>query len=118
MTALREMLGDGDVIERVQALIAERDGMSAEREALISEAITAAVERVVRIPAAAALIEELVRARDPQSQAAIRESVAAVLDSTAVKALLRAKLQQAMGPSQRRPVRRDGEAGGYFEFSE
>jgi hypothetical protein len=118
LEALREMLGEGDVIERVQTLLEERSGLIEEREALISEAITAAVERTVRIPAAAALVEDLVRARSPQTQAEVGAAVAAVVESAAVKSLLRAELQQAMGPSQRRPIRREGEASGYFEFSE
>ena len=40
-----------------------------------------------------------------------------VTGSKDVRSLLRAELQQAMGPSQRRPVRREGESSGYFEFS-
>ena len=113
---LREMLGEGDVIERVSELIAEREVLIAERAALMDAAITAAVERVVRVPAALALVEELVRAREPQTLVEINAVVAAVVESEAVKSLLRAELQQAMGPSQRRPVRREGESGGYFEF--
>ncbi len=116
MVALREMLGDGDVVERVNALIAERDGLVKERAALMDAAITAAVERVVRVPAALALVEELVRAREPGSLVEIKEAVKGVVEGESVKSLLRAELQQAMGPSQRRPVRREGESGGYFEF--
>ena len=72
----------------------------------------------MRVPAALALVEELVRAREPQTQAEINAAVTAVAEGEAVRSLLRAELQQAMGPSQRRPVRREGESGGYFEFSE
>ncbi len=121
---LAEMLGaakGGDVIEQVQALIAERDGL---REALREMVITAAVERAVRIPAAVALVEELVRARiadrDLQTgdeiEAAVASAVAAVVESAAVQTVLRAGLVEAMGSAQRRPVARDRESAGFFEF--
>ena len=110
------MLGAGDVVAQVRALIDERDGWIAERAALIDAAITAAVERAVGVPAARALVEELVRARDPQTQDAIAGVVAAVVESDSVRAVLRAELAVAMGPAQRRPVLREGEASGFFEF--
>jgi hypothetical protein len=126
------MLGDGggdgdvdDVIERVSrlldvhsALVSEHAALRAERAALFDAAITAAVERTVQIPAARVLVEELVRARSPETLGEINAAVTAVVESEAVRSLLRAELQQAMGPSQRRPVRREGESGRYFEFSE
>ncbi|HVU10680.1 MAG TPA: hypothetical protein VHD90_05350, partial [Phototrophicaceae bacterium] len=108
LSSLVEMLGEGNVIERVR-------GLMAERATLLDATITAAVERVVRIPAGAALVEELVRARDPQTQDEIMAAVEAVVESEAVQALLRAELQQAMGPSQRRPIRREGESG-FFSY--
>jgi len=58
-----------------------------------------------------------VRAREPGTLGEINAAVTAVIEGEAVRSLLRAELQQAMGPSQRRPVRREGESGGYFEFS-
>ena len=125
LTSLAEMLGEGDVVERVRELVEERGEwvaehtlLLAERAALMDAAITAAVERVVRVPAALALVEELVRAREPGTLVEINSVVAAVVEGEAVRSLLRAELQQAMGPSQRRPVRREGESGGYFEFGE
>ena len=119
---LAEMVGAAtgeDVIEQVRGLVAERDGL---RESLRELAITAAVERAVRIPAAAALVEELVRGRiaerDPQTveeiDAAVGSAVAAVIESAAVQTVLRAGLVEAMGSAQRRPVRREGEIGGVF----
>ncbi len=117
LVSLREMLGEGDVIEQVQALITDNTRLLEERSALIDAAITAAVERSVRVPAAAALVEELVRARQPRTQDEIAASVAEVVERDSVRALLREALAQAMGPAQRRPVGRDGESGGYFEFS-
>jgi len=132
LEALREMLGEGDVdvvIKRVgdlleahSALITEHMALRAERAALMDAAITAAVERVVvpasrGFPAALTLVEELVRAREPGTLGEINAAVTAVIEGEAVRSLLRAELQQAMGPSQRRPVRREGESGGYFEFS-
>ncbi len=122
LSNLTEMLGEGDVVERVRALLEghsnlleERGDWLVERAALMDTAITAAVERVVRIPAGVALVEELVRSRDPQTRDEILAAVEAVVESEAVQALLRAELQQAMGPSQRRPIRREGEEG-YFSY--
>jgi hypothetical protein len=121
MAALREMLGangvgDQDVVARVRALIEAQGAWIAEREALRDAAITAAVERAVRVPAALALVEELVRVRKPQSRDEIGAAVAAVVESEAVQVVLRAGMVAAMGPAQRRPVRREGETAGFFEF--
>ncbi len=76
--------------------------------------------RAVRIPAAAALVEELVRARirsDPQTVDEIDAGrLADVIESAAVQTVLRAGLVEAMGSAQRRPVAREGESAGFFEF--
>ena len=108
LAALTELLGAGDPLARVSELIAERDS-------LLEAVITAAVERVVRVPAALGVVEQLVRARKPQTLAQVGDAVAAVLTSESVQALLRETLAQAAGPAQRRPVRREGEAG-FFSF--
>ena len=97
------------MIEQVRGLIAERDGL---REALLR----VAVARAVRIPAAAALVEELVRTRDPQTVDEIDAAIMDVIGSAAVQTVLRAGLVEAMGSAQQRPVRRDGESAGFFEF--
>ncbi len=110
---LAEMVGGENVTEQVRALIVERDGL---RESLRELAITAAVERAVRIPAAQALVEELVRGRDPQTRDEIDAVVAGVIESAAVQTVLRAGLIEAMGSAQRRPVKREGETAGFFEF--
>jgi hypothetical protein len=101
--------GEDDVVERVRTLVRER-------EALREAAITAAVAQAVVIPDARGLIEELVRAKQPQTAEEIADAVAAVAEREDVRALLRAGLAGAMGPGQRRPVARDGEAAGFFEF--
>ncbi len=116
MTALAEMLGEGDVVAQVRDLLDERGGLMVERDALLDAAITAMVERAVRVPTAAALVEELVRLRQPQTPDAITAAVAEVVESEAVRALLRDGLAQAMGPAQRRPVAREGESGGFFSY--
>jgi hypothetical protein len=116
LAALREMLGaEQDVVARVRALLDEQSAWIVEREALRDEAITAAVERAVRVPAAVELVEELVRVRMPQSREEIAAAVAAVVESEAVKTVLRAGIVAEMGPVQRRPVRREGESG-FFSY--
>jgi hypothetical protein len=120
MTALREMLGADaadakDVVARVRALIEAQSAWIVERAALRDAAITAAVERAVRVPAALALVEELVRVRQPQSGDEIAVAVAAVVESNAVQTVLRMGVVAAMGPAQRRPVRREGESG-FFSY--
>jgi hypothetical protein len=108
---LTEMLGEGDVLARVKALVAER-------EALIDAAITAAVERAVRVPTAVGLVEELVRARNPQTPGEIAAAVANVVEREAVRAALGEGLARASGPAQRRAVasaRREGEEG-FFSY--
>ncbi len=113
-----ELLGanneESDVIERVRGLLEER-------QALRAAAITAAVARAVSVPgtlglASARLVEELVQARQPQTSEEIAAAVAAVVEREEVQALLRAGLSEAMGPSQRRPVVREGEAAGFFSW--
>lgn len=116
VAALTEMLGEGDVVARVKAALAER-------EALRDAVITATVERAVRVPSAQVLVEELVRAQLSRQAAApnreaITAAVAEVVEREAVRALLRDSLAQAMGPAQRRAgasVRREGEDG-YFSY--
>jgi hypothetical protein len=114
LAALAEMLGvqtssPDSVIERVRALVGER-------EALREAAITAAVARAVVLPDARGLVEELVRAKQPQTAREIVDAVAAVGEREDVRALLRAGLAGAMGPSQRRPVTRDGAGAGFFSW--
>jgi hypothetical protein len=108
LVALRELFGEGDVVAQVRALMAER-------EALLDAAITAAVERAVRIPAALGLVEQLVRGKKPQTQAAIGDAVAAVVTSEAVQGLLREMVAQTSGPALRRMGRREEESG-FFSF--
>lgn len=121
LAALAEMLGangangatdgdgESDVVGQVRVLLAERD-------ALRAAAIAAAVERAVVVPEARSLVEELVRAQAPQTREAIAAAVAAVVEREDVAALLRAGLTAAMGPRQRRPVAREGEAAGFFSW--
>ncbi|MFN8451035.1 MAG: hypothetical protein U0521_21270, partial [Anaerolineae bacterium] len=109
LSMLQEMLGEGDVVARVKAVVAER-------ETLRDAVITATVERAVRVPAAQAVVEELVRARlarqaEAPSREAITAAVAEVVERESVRALLRDSLAQAMGPAQHRAgasVRREG----------
>lgn len=120
MVALREMLGGGDVVARVDELLAEQRAFREEREALIDAVITAAVERAVRVPMAVGLVEQMVRARlhsveRTQTLVEIGDAVAAVVTSEVVQAFLRDAVAQAAGPAQRRPIRREGEAG-FFSF--
>lgn len=118
LAALREMLGasEADVVARVRALLDEQSAWIVERAALKDAAITAAVARAVRVPAAQRLVEELVRVRQPQNGDEIAAAVAAVVESEAVQTVLRAGVSAAMGPAQRRPVRREGEGAGFFSF--
>src|SRR5262249_39949764 len=88
LAELSGMLGEGDVVARARELVAENARLIAEREALVAEntllldaAITAAVERAVRVPTAVALVEELVRSKKPQTQGEIRAAVEAVVES-------------------------------------
>lgn len=108
LVALSEMLGEGDVVARVK-------GLMAEREALLDAAITAAVERVVRVPTAVGLVEELVRAKNPQTVDDITAALANVVEREAVRASLGEALARASGPAQRRAARREGEEG-YFSY--
>ena len=66
--------------------------------------------------AALALVEELVRVRTPQSREEIAAAVASVVESEAVQTVLRAGIVAEMGTAQRRPVRREGEVGGFFSY--
>lgn len=109
LAALREMLGAGDVVAQVRRLMDERGE-------LLDAAITAAVERVVRVPSASGLVEELVRARKPETLVEIGDAVAAVVTNEGVQAFLREALVREAGPAQRRPIRREGESSGFFSF--
>jgi hypothetical protein len=113
VAALREMLegelrSPGDLVAQVRRLMDERGE-------LLDAAITAAVERVVRVPSASGLVEELVRARKPETLVEIGDAVAAVVTSEGVQAFLREALVREAGPAQRRPIRREGEPG-FFSY--
>jgi hypothetical protein len=116
LTALHEMLGGSDVIDRVKLLLEECSDLHTEREALLNAAITAQVERAVRVPSASGLVEQLVRARQPHTLTEIGDAVAAVVTSEGVQAFLREALVREAGPAQRRPIRREGEPSGFFSF--
>lgn len=116
LTALREMLGGSDVIDRVKLLLEECSDLHTEREALLDAAITSQVERAVRVPSASGLVEQLVRARQPHTLTEISDAVAAVVTSEGVQAFLREALVREAGPAQRRPIRREGEPSGFFSF--
>lgn len=109
LTALREMLGASDIVAQVRRLMDERGE-------LLDAAITAQVERAVRVPSASGLVEQLVRAREPHTLTEISDAVAAVVTSEGVQAFLREALVREAGPAQRRPIRREGEPSGFFSF--
>ena len=105
LTQIGQLLGaETEPVSAIQTLQEQVTGLQTENSALLEEAIAAAVRDQVAVPNAHPIIIEMVQHRQPTTRDAVLETVQTVLDTDAVKALLKDAVAETMGPNQKRPV--------------
>ena len=104
LAAVATLAGADDPIMGVRMLLTRISNLSTENGELLKESIAAQVAEAVVVEKVRPIIVEMVTARKPTTRQAVKTAVAEVLDTPAVKALLKDTVAELAGPPQTRPA--------------
>lgn len=111
LNAVRELLKveDGaDIVKAARAYIEERDEIAGENAALLDKAMDASIADMVKVESARPIVKELVIARKPLTRKQLDRALAEVVARDSVKTLIAEQVVAQSGPSQSRPVEKNG----------